>query len=149
MGVGDVVSAFEAVCPLSGCFEWTKGTIGTCGNGFGEVYKCLCFMLKRGWCVPFVKCRRHALVFCYASHSQDRQALSVSALRARVDSPLASPRPVCGVLSLVDGLPDAIQLWYRVRRVLSGMWCCLASFLMPPSSSRTLKRSNQLNEAWA
>ena len=46
VGVGDVVSAFEAVCPLSGCFEWTKGTIGTCGNGFGDVYKCLCFMLS-------------------------------------------------------------------------------------------------------
>ena len=101
---------------------------------------------ERECCVPFAS---WVGVLLRLTFTRSSSTFSVSAVSARLDGPLASPKPVCGLLLLVVGLPEAIQSWYRVRRVLSGMWCCLASFLMPPSLSRILKRSNQLNEAWA
>ena len=91
MGVGDVVSAFEAVYPFSGCFKWTKGTIGTCGNGFGDVYKFLCLMLSvnvachlrnlgvMGWCLvtPHIhKISKHIL--CFSSKCTFRQSPSIT-----------------------------------------------------------------------
>ena len=82
VGVGDVVSAFEAVCPLSGCFM----DEGDHRHVWQWVWRCLqVFVLhaERGWCVPFVKCRRHALVFgkhflCFSTQGTCRQSPSIT-----------------------------------------------------------------------